>query len=140
MNRNDLINSVYLCWISRLCSLICFQSTGVISNWNTYSSMFLSSVYFFYLSFKRKIIYNDVKLCHQIEVFTPEYLDAKNKLHEASVSSQFILLTISKLKQINNKSFYRLLIIFLGEISLNPGPVCRYQLLNTSFSKQKVCI
>ena len=95
---------------------------------------------FFYLSFKHKIIYNDVKLCHQIEVFTPEYLNAKNKLHEASVSSQFILLTISKLKQINNKSFYRLLIILLGEISLNPGPVCRYQLLNTSFSKQKVCI
>ena len=95
---------------------------------------------FFYLSFKHKIIYNDVKLCHQIEVFTPEYLNVKNKLHEASVSSQFILLTISKLKQINNKSFYRLLIILLGEISLNPGPVCRYQLLNTSFSKQKVCI
>ena len=95
---------------------------------------------FFYLSFKHKIIYDDVKLCHQIEVFTPEYLNVKNKLHEASVSSQFILLTISKLKQINNKSFYRLLIILLGEISLNLGPVCRYQLLNTSFSKQKVCI
>ena len=53
---------------------------------------------FFYLPFKHKILYNDVKLCHEIEVFTPEYLNANNKLHETFLGSQFTVLTISKLK------------------------------------------
>ena len=94
--------------------------------------VFLCSI--FYSPFKHNIVYNDVKLWHQTEVFTPEYLSANNKLHEAIafLSSQFTVLTISKLKQINNKSFYRLLIILSGDISLNPGPVCKHQLLNTT--------
>ena len=83
---------------------------------------------FFYLPFKHKIFYNDVKLCH--EIFTPEYLNTTTKLDETFLSSQFTVLTISKLKQ-RNKSFYRLLIILSGDISLDPGPVCKHQLLNT---------
>ena len=71
-------------------------------------------------------------LCHQIEVFTQEYLDTNNKLQEAFLSSQFTFLTISKLKQINNKFFYRLLIILSVDISLNPGPACKHQLLNST--------
>ena len=86
---------------------------------------------FFYSPFKHKSVYNDNKLCHQIEVFTPECLNANNKLHEAFLNPQYTVLTISKLKQINNKSFYRLLIILSGDISLNPGPVCKHQILNT---------
>ena len=85
---------------------------------------------FFYSPFKQKIVYDDVKLCHQIEVFTSEYLNANNKLHEAFLSSQLTVLTILKLKQVNNKSFYCLLIILAGDISLNPGPICKHQLLN----------
>ena len=34
--------------------------------------------------------------------------------------------------QINNKSFCRLLIILSADISLNPGPVCKHQTLNTT--------
>ena len=82
--------------------------------------------------FKHKIIYSAIKLCHQIEVFTPEYLNANNKLHEAFVNPQYTVLTISKLKQINSKSFYRLLIILSGYLSLNPGLVCKHQILNTT--------
>ena len=94
------------------------------------SIVFLCS--FFYLPFKHKSVYNDIKLCHQVEVFTPEYLNANNKLHEAFLNLQYTVLTISKLKQINNKSFYRLLIVLSGDISLNPGPVCKHQILNTT--------
>ena len=90
--------------------------------------------------FKHKIVNNDVKLCHQIEVFTPEYLSANNKLHGAFLSSQFTVVTIAKLKQINKKSFYRLLTILSGDISLNPGPVWKHERWNGIFSKQKVCI
>ena len=53
---------------------------------------------FFYSPFKHKIVYNNMKLCHEIDVFTPKYLNANNKLHEAFLSSQFTFLTISKLK------------------------------------------
>ena len=79
--------------------------------------MFMCNVFigsFFYLPFKHNIIYNGVKLYHQIEVFTPEYLNVNSNLHEAFLSSQFTVLTISKITQINNKSFYCLLIIHSG--------------------------
>ena len=47
-----------------------------------------------------------------------------NELREVCLVSQFSMLTIYKLKAINNdKSFYRLILIFSGDISLNPGPV-----------------
>ena len=87
---------------------------------------------FFYSHFKHKSVYNDNKLCHQIEVFTPECLNANNKLHEAFLNPQYTVLTVSKVKQINNKSFYRLLLILSGDISLNPGPVCKHQIINTT--------
>ena len=86
---------------------------------------------FFYSPFKHRSVYND-KLSHQIEVFTPEYLNANNKLHEAFLNPQYTVLTISELKQINNKLFYCLLIILSGGISLNPGAVCKHQKLNTT--------
>ena len=87
---------------------------------------------FLYSPFKHKSVYNDTKLCHQVEVFTLEYLNANNKLHEAFLTPQYTVLTILKLKQINNKSFYRLLIILLGDISLNSEPVCKHQILNAT--------
>ena len=85
---------------------------------------------FFHSRFNLKIIYNDVKLCHQIEVSTPEYLNTHNKFYEAFLSSQFTVLTILQLKQRNNKSFYDLLIILSGDLISNQGPVYKYQLLN----------
>ena len=86
----------------------------------------------FLFAFKHKRFYNDIKLCHQAEVFTPGYLNANNKLHETFFNPQYTVLTFSKLKQINNKSFYCLLIMISGNISLNPGPVCKHQILNTT--------
>ena len=89
-----------------------------------------SSAHFLYSPFKHKSICNDIKLCHQVEVFTPEYLNANHKLHEAFLNPQYTGLTISKLKQINCKSSYHLLIILSGDINLNPGPVCKHQILD----------
>ena len=57
-------------------------------------------------------------------------LNANKELHEAFLSSELTVLTISKLKQINSKSFYCLLIILLGDISLNSGPIWKHHLLN----------
>ena len=48
----------------------------------------------------------------------------KSRLHKhLQRAARFSFLTISKLKAINNnKSFYRLILILPGDISLNPGP------------------
>ena len=59
-------------------------------------------------------------------------LNANKELHEAFLSSELTVLTISKLKRINNKSFHCLLIILLGDISLNSGPIWKHHLLNTT--------
>ena len=54
-------------------------------------------LFIFYSPFKHKIIYNDVKLFHQIEIFTPKYLKTNNKFNKAFLTSKV------------NKSFYCLL-------------------------------
>ena len=111
VNKNDLINSVYL-WLN---FSILFSHVFLKSRRDCrLKSIFMCIVFlcsFFYSPFKHKSVYNDIKLCHQVEVFTPEYLNANNKLHEAFLNPQYTVLTILKLKQINNKPFYCLLII-----------------------------
>ena len=84
--------------------------------------VFLSSK--FCLSTYDDIVYNNVNLCNRLQFCSPDYIRTCNELHEACLLSQFSILTISKLKAINdNKSFYRLILILSGDISLNPGPV-----------------
>ena len=83
--------------------------------------VFLSSN--FYLSTNYNIIYNNVKLCNRLQIYSPEYINTCNELHESCLLSQFSILAISKLKGVNNnKSFYRLIFILSGDISLDPGP------------------
>ena len=126
VNRSDLINSVYV-WLnfSILFSHVFLKSERGCR----LKSIFMCIVFlysFFYLPFKHKCVYNDIKLCHQIDVFTPKYLNVNNKLHDAFLNPQYTVITILKLKQINNKSFYRLLMILSGDISLNLRPVCKH--------------
>ena len=48
-------------------------------------------------------------------------------MHEIRLFSQFSILRISKLKAINNnKIFYCLILILLGDMSLNPRPICNH--------------
>ena len=70
------------------------------------------------------IVYNNVNLCNCLQFYSPDYISTCNELHETWLLSQFSILTISKLKAItNNKSFYRLILILSGDISLIPEPV-----------------
>ena len=78
----------------------------------------------FYLSTYDNIIYNNVKLCNHLQFYSSDNISTCNELHKTCLLSQFSILTISKLKAINNnKSFYRLILILSDDISLNPGPV-----------------
>ena len=95
------INSVYLCLNFSILLSHVFLKHCRDCRLKYIFMCFVFLCSFFYSPFKHKIVYNDVKLCHQIEVFTPEYLNGNNKLHKAFLSSQFTVLTISKLEQIN---------------------------------------
>ena len=84
--------------------------------------VFLSSN--FYLSTNDNTVYNNVKLCNCLQFYSSDYLSTCNEPHETCLLSQFSILSISKLKAINNnKFFYCLILILSGDISLNPGPV-----------------
>ena len=89
--------------------------------------VFLSSN--FYLSTYDDIVYNNVKLCNHLQFYSSDYISTCNELHETCLLSQFSILTISKLKVINNnRSFYCLILTLSGDISLNPGPVYNHHL------------
>ena len=62
-----------------------------------------------------------VKAFNQIQFFTPEYIRACDELDNVRLNDQFKVFTISNAKQINNKSFYRILLLLSGDIGLNPG-------------------
>ena len=80
----------------------------------------------FYLSTYDDIGYNNVKLWNCLQLYSSDYISTCSELHETCLLSRFSILTISELKRINNKSFYRLILILSGDISLNPGSVYNY--------------
>ena len=63
-----------------------------------------------------------VKVCNQIHIFTPEYIRACVALDNFRLNYLFKIFTISSIKPLNNKSFYRMLLLLSGDISSNPGP------------------
>ena len=65
------------------------------------------------------------RLCKGHITYSPYYISACNKQHENHLS-QFSFLEISKLKAINHKSFYRLILILSGDINLNPMTACNH--------------
>ena len=78
----------------------------------------------FYLSTNDSVVYNNVKLCNRLQFNSPDYTSTCNELHETCLLCQFSILIISKLKAINNDTFFcRLILILSDDISLNPGPV-----------------
>ena len=54
--------------------------------------------------------------------FTTEYIRACDALVNIRFNYQLKIFTIPNLKRLNNKSFYRILLLLSDDISLNPGP------------------
>ena len=78
----------------------------------------------FYLSTNGNIVYSNVKLCNRLQFDSRDYKSTSNELHQTILLSQCSILTIPKFKAIsNNKSFYLLILIVSGDISLNPKRV-----------------
>ena len=73
-----------------------------------------------------------VEPCNQIQFFTPEYIRVFDALDNFCFNYQFKIFTISNMNRLNNKSFYRILLLLSGDISLNPGSKSNLQLLDSS--------
>ena len=56
------------------------------------------------------------------EIFTYESIDACNLLHTCHIHNAFVFFALSKFKYRNKDSFFKLLLLLSGDISLNPGP------------------
>ena len=56
------------------------------------------------------------------EIFTCESIDACKLLHTCHIHNAFVFFALSKFKYRNKDSFFKLLQLLLGDISLNPGP------------------
>ena len=56
------------------------------------------------------------------ENFTFESIDACNLLHASHIHNSFVFFALSKFKYRNKDSFFKLLLLLSGDISLNPGP------------------
>ena len=66
------------------------------------SLVFLSSN--FPLSNNDNKVNNSVKLCNCLQLYSPDYISTCNELYETCLLSQFSILTISKLKALNNNN------------------------------------
>ena len=55
-------------------------------------------------------------------IFTYESIDACNLLRTSHIHNAFVFFALSKFKYGNKDSFFELLLLLLGDISLNPGP------------------
>ena len=73
-----------------------------------------------------------VKICNETQFFTPEYTTACVTLDNLCLNYSLKLFTISNSKQLNNKSFYCILLLLSGDISLNLGPKNNLQPLNSN--------
>ena len=94
-------------------------------------------LFIFYVPVKHEFVYSDVKLYHQIDVFTLEYLNANSKLHKTFLSSQLTPFAIWKLQQINSESFYCLLNILSVDLSLNTGQASNIKKNGTGYFQNK---
>ena len=56
------------------------------------------------------------------EMLTYESIDACNLLHTSHIHNAFVFFALSKFKYRNKDSFFKLLLLLSGDISLNPGP------------------
>ena len=67
------------------------------------------------------------------EFFTIEVLRITYKINEFSADMHFKLFTISKMKNKYNRLYLKMILIMLGDIELNPGPVNRNQIKREDF-------
>ena len=79
--------------------------------------------------FNHSEVYDGIKICSQLHFFTYESRIACDNVEETScLHSDHVFFSISKIQYKNSNSYFNLLLLLSGDISLNPGPPHNNQL------------
>ena len=73
-------------------------------------------------------VYDGIKTGSQSHFFTYESINMFDNVEFLCLQSDLVLFSISKLQYRNSISYFNLLLLFSGDISLNPGPLHNDQL------------
>ena len=71
---------------------------------------------------KPNLLTKNDRLKSTSKIFTYESIDVCNLLNTSHIHTGFVFFALSKFKYRNKYSFFKLLLLLSGDISLNPGP------------------
>ena len=82
--------------------------------------------------FNHSEVYDSIKICSQLHFFTYESIITCDNVKTSCLHSDlvffFFFFSISKIQYKNSSSYFNLLLLLSGDISLNPGPPHNNQL------------
>ena len=74
--------------------------------------------------------YHEINVCSRSHFFSIELINKFESLYTSHLHLQSVFLSVPQLMYRNCNSYYRLLLLLSGHISLNPGPFHNLQPLN----------
>ena len=105
---------------SYFCFLLIFQENGKMI---LASNIILTSIAFLvYILYRFSKPHNKLKSSFSFQFFTYDTIEITNEVNTSHSQSELSIFAISKCRFKNNNSFCPLLLLLLGDISLNPGP------------------
>ena len=72
--------------------------------------------------FNHSEVYDSIKICSQLHFFNYESINTCDDVETSCLHSDLVFFSISKLQYRNFNSYFNLLLLLSGDISLNPGP------------------
>ena len=78
--------------------------------------------------FNHSEVYDGIKICSQLHFFTYESINTCDNVETSCLQSDLVFFSISKRQYRNSNSYFNLLLLLSGDISLNPGPPYNNQL------------
>ena len=73
--------------------------------------------------FNHSEVYGGIKTCSQLHFFTYESINTCDTVETSCLHSDLVFFSISKLQYRNTNSYFNLLLLLSGDISLNLGPL-----------------
>ena len=90
--------------------------------------LILISVFNVMKYFNHSEVYDGIKICSQLHFFTYESINTCDNLETSCLHSGLAFFSISKLQYRNSNSYFNLLLLLSGDVSLNAGPPHNNQL------------
>ena len=78
--------------------------------------------------FNHSVVYDGIKIGSQLHFFTYKSIDTCDNVETSCLHSDLVFFSVSKLQYRNSNSYFSLLLLLLGGISLNSGPPHNNQL------------